>query len=1010
MTGSDKVGAVLVVGGGIGGMQVALDLADSGFKVHIVDNTPSIGGTMAQLDKTFPTNDCSMCIMAPKLVAAGRHQNIELICNSEVTKVEGKEGDFKVTVSKRYPYVKSDKCTGCGLCAEHCPIEGPSWFDEGISPRKAIYKPFPQAVPMIYTIEKGMCIGCGECQKICTAGAIDFKVSEEEMREIRVGAIVLATGFEKFKAFKKREYGYGVYRNVITNSEFERMLSASGPTGGHIFRPSDGDVPEKIAFVQCVGSRDAQLGHTYCSSVCCMAAIKEAIIAQEHEPNLRSHIFFMDVRAFGKEFEDYSKRAEKEYGVRISRNNRVAGIEENPTTGNLTIRFHQETDDGTEDLLDETFDLVVLSVGICLPDDAKKLCKKLGVKLNEHGFCWTSQFEPLETNVRGIFVCGTFQSPKDIPDTVAQASGVASKVGSLLSEARGTLVTEVKYPDPVDVEGLDPRVGVFVCHCGINIGGVVDVPGVVEYARTLPNVIYAEHNIYTCSQDTQKIMKEKIKEHKLNRVIVASCTPRTHEPLFRNTVKEAGLNEYLFDMANIRDQCSWVHMHERDKATEKAKDLVRMSVARAAMLEPLAKQKVPVNKSALVIGGGLAGMTAALEIAAQGFSVHLIEKDSVLGGNLRRIHFLITGSDPQKILSELTRRIEENPIITVHLNSTLTEVTGYVGSFKSTLSNGDKIEHGVIIVASGGVEYKPKEYLYGKTPKVITQTQLGEMMAAGNVDAKLVAIVQCVGSRNDEFTNCSRICCSTSMANAIQLKRKNPDTAVYVLYKDIRTYGFNETHYSEAAGLGIVFLRYGENEPPVVEEKDGRLVLTVKDQFLKEHLQIRPDLVVLNAAIRPNPDNEELARKLKVPLSKDKFFLEAHMKLRPVDFATEGMFLAGLAQWPKFIEESISQACGAAARAITILSKDEIEAEGAVSVVDETRCRGCGRCEEACEYAAAVVEEVSPGVLKSHINPALCKGCGACSVTCCNGAIVTKHFTDDQILTMVEEALREAVE
>jgi heterodisulfide reductase subunit A len=1007
MNASQKVGAVLVVGGGIGGMQAALDLADSGFKVYIVDTSPSIGGTMAQLDKTFPTNDCSMCIMAPKLVAAGRHQNIELICNSEVAEVNGKAGNFSVTVAKHYPYVMADKCTGCGICEEHCPIEGPSWFDEDISPRKAIYKPFPQAVPIIYTIEKGMCIGCGECQKVCTAGAIDFKQSEEEIRELKVGAIVLATGSEKFKAFKKKEYGYGIFRNVITNSEFERMLSASGPTSGHIIRPSDGDVPEKIAFVQCVGSRDAQIGHTYCSSMCCMAALKEAIIAQEHEPNLRSHIFFMDVRAVGKEFEDYRERAENEYGVKISRNNRVAGIEEDPATSNLTIRFHQETEDGTEDILEDTFDLVVLSVGICPSEDAKRLCKKLGVKLNEHGFCWTSQFEPLDTNVPGVFVCGTFQSPKDIPDTVAQGSGVASKVGSLLWEARGTLVTDVKYPDELDVQGQEPRVGVFVCHCGTNIGGFVDVPAVVEYAKSLPNVVYAEQNIYTCSQDTQKAIKEKIKEHKLNRVVVASCTPRTHEPLFRNTIREAGLNEYLFDMANIRDQCSWVHMHDKDKATKKSKDLVRMSVMRAALLSPLAKQKVPVTKTALVIGGGLAGMTAALEIAEQGFPVYLVEKDSELGGNLRGIHFLMSGADPQQVLSDLTKRISDDRLIIVHLNSTVEDVTGYVGSFTSTLSTGEKIEHGVIVVATGGVEYKPKEYLYGRAPNVITQRQLGERIAAGNVDAKLVAIIQCVGSRNKEYPNCSRICCSTSIANAIQLKRRNPNTSVYVLYKDMRTYGFNETHYTEAAGLGIVFLRYGENEPPVVEERDGHLALTVKDQFLKEYFEIRPDLIVLNAATRPNPDNDRLAKMLKVPLSKDGFFLEAHMKLRPVDFATEGIFLAGLAHWPKFIEESISQACGAAARAITILSKDELETEGAVSFVDEARCRGCGRCEEACEYAAVTLQEVSPGVLKSRINPALCKGCGACAVACCNGAITTKHFTDDQILAMVEEALKE---
>ncbi|MDH7509287.1 MAG: CoB--CoM heterodisulfide reductase iron-sulfur subunit A family protein [Methanomassiliicoccales archaeon] len=1003
------VGAALVIGGGIGGVQAALDLADSGFKVYLVDSSPSIGGTMAQLDKTFPTNDCSMCIMAPKLVSAGRHRNIEIISNAEITKVEGRAGHFKVTVTKHYPYIDPQKCTGCGICAEHCPIEGPNWFDENLAPRKAIYVPFPQAVPLVYTIEKGMCIGCGECQKVCSAQAIEFKPYDEESRVIDVGAIVLSMGFDKFKAFKKREYGYGIFPNVITNSEFERMLSASGPTGGHIIRPSDGDIPKRIAFIQCVGSRDAQLGHGYCSSICCMAALKEAIIAQEHEPDIRCHIFFMDVRAFGKEFEEYRIRAEEEYGIKISRNTRVAGIEEDHATGNLIIRYYRETEDLKDELVEETFDLVVLSVGMIPSDDAHRLCKKLGIKLNEFGYCWTSDFSPLETNVPGIFVCGTFSSPKDIPDTVAQGSGVAAKVGSLLSTARGTLVSVGEYPEEIDVTGQEPRIGVFVCHCGINIGGIIDVPAVTAYARTLPGVVYAEDNLYTCSSDTQERIKEKIKEYKLNRVVVASCTPRTHEPLFRNTLREAGLNPYLFEMANIRDQCSWVHMKEKEKATKKAKDLVRMSVMRAALLSPLPTQKVPVKKAALVIGGGLAGMTAALEIAAQGYPVHIVEKEKELGGNLRRIRYLITGSDPREILNEIIKKVSENPLIKTHLATTVEDISGYVGNFTTTLSSGEKIEHGVIIVATGGVEYRPEEYLYGVSSRVVTQTQFGKMLEEDNLSAKTVAIIQCVGSRNREFPNCSRICCFTSIANAIELKRRHPETTVYILYKDIRTYGFKEAYYTEAARLGVVFLRYGEDDPPVLKETNGQLELTVKDQFLMEDFVIHPDLVVLNAAVRPNPDNERLAKMLKVPLTKDGYFLEAHMKLRPVDFATEGVFLAGLAHWPKLIEESISQACGAAARAITVLSKDELEAEAVVSCVDEAKCRGCGRCEEVCEFSAATVREVAPGVLKAYINPALCKGCGACAVACCTGAITTKHFTDEQILTMVEAALREGV-
>ncbi|MEM2943362.1 MAG: CoB--CoM heterodisulfide reductase iron-sulfur subunit A family protein [Methanomassiliicoccales archaeon] len=1001
-----KIGAVLIVGGGVGGVQAALDLADSGYKVYLIDSSPSIGGGMAQLDKTFPTNDCSMCILSPKLVSAGRHNNIKIITNCEITKVDGCAGHFKVTVAKRFPYVNAEKCTGCGICAEHCPIEGPNWFDENLAPRKAIYIPFPQSVPLVYTIEKGMCIGCGECQKVCPAKAIEFKTCDEETQQIDVGAIILSIGFDKFKAFKKREYGYGIYPNVITNSEFERMLSASGPTGGHIIRPSDGDIPKRIAFIQCVGSRDAQLGHSYCSSICCMAALKEAIIAKEHEAEIHCQIFFMDIRAFGKEFEEYRIRAEKEYGIKIVKNTRVAGIEEDHSTGNLIIRYYKETEDLRDELIEEVFDLVVLSVGMIPSETAQRLCKKLGIKLNEFGFCQTSEFSPLETNIPGVFVCGTFSSPKDIPDTVAQGSAAAAKAGSLLADVRGTLVGEETFPEEINVCDQEPRVGVFVCHCGINIGGVVDVPLVRDYAKTLPNVVYAEDNLYTCSADAQEHIKDVIRKYDLNRIVVASCTPRTHEPLFRNTLKEAGLNPYLFEMANIRDQCSWVHMKEKSKATQKAKDLVRMSVLRASHLQPLSMQKVPIKKAALVIGGGLSGMTAALEIARQGFPVHLVEKNKELGGNLRKIHFLINGSDPKKILNNLEKEVRDHPLIKIHLETTVDNIGGYIGNFSTTLSNGEKVDHGVIVVATGGVEYKPKEYLYGISPKVVTQTQFGDMLLNDNVEADVVVIIQCVGSRNNEYPNCSRICCFTSMANAIELKRRRPETTVYVLYKDIRTYGLNEIYYTEAARLGIVFLRYGEDDPPVLRESDGKLELIVKDQFLMQELAIHPDLVVLNAAVRPNPDNEKLARMLKVPLTKDGYFLEAHMKLRPVDFATEGIFLAGLAHWPKLMDESIAQACGAAARATTILAKDELETEAAVSVVNDAKCRGCGRCEEICEFAAPTVREVAPGIFKAFINPALCKGCGACAVACCNGAITTKHFTDEQVLAMVEAALR----
>ncbi len=998
----DKVGAVLVVGGGIAGIQASLDLADSGFKVYLLDEAPSIGGTMTQLDKTFPTNDCAMCILAPKLVTAGRHPNIELIMGAEMKSVEGEEGHFKATLVRKPRYIDEEKCTGCGVCARKCPVEAIDEFNEGLGERSAIYVKYPQAVPLVYAIDRDKCIGCGTCQEVCKAGAVQYDEKEKEIA-LHVGSIILALGFEEFDPKLKGEYGYGRYSNVVSSIEFERILSASGPYGGIVLRPSDGKVPRKIAFIQCVGSRDAKLGNNYCSSACCMYAIKEAIIAKEHNPDLQCTIFFMDVRAYGKEFDAYYNRAEEEYGVKFVRS-RVPHIEEVPESQNLLVKYVEDENPKTEE-----FNLVVLSVGMRPPKNAEKLAKTLDIKLNKYNFCYSETFSPLETSRLGIYVCGAFSSPKDIPESVAQASGAAVKAASLISSERETLTTVKKYPPERDVSGEEPRIGVFVCHCGINIGGVVNVPELVEYVKTLPKVVYAEHNLYTCSQDTQKRIREIIKEHNLNRVVVASCTPRTHEPLFRETVREAGLNIYLFEMANIRDQCSWVHMHEHKEATEKAKDLVRSIIAKARLLKPLKKPMIDVTPTGLVIGGGLSGMTATLELAKQGFEVHLVEKEKELGGHLRHIHYLLGSEDPQERLRSIIKEVTKNEKVHVYPNSEISDVEGYVGNFKTTLNNGGEkkeIKHGIVIVATGAMEYKPNEHLYSVDERVLTQRELEEKLTNGGFNAKTVAMIQCVGSRNGEHPYCSRICCSQAVKNALKIKELSPETDVYVLYKDMRTYGFLEDFYREAASKGVLFIRYDDENKPEVLQEDGKLKLMMWEPVVKTWIPIEPDLLALSVATLPNPDNESIAKMLKVPLSKDRFFLEAHMKLRPVDFATAGVFLCGLAHWPKSIEESVSQACAAAARAITILSKEALEVEGAIASVDEDFCSGCKICESVCDYRAIEMKEVD-GKPRGHVLEALCKGCGVCGSACPSKAISMLHFTDDQILAQVRAALKE---
>ncbi|NWF96517.1 MAG: hydrogenase iron-sulfur subunit [Candidatus Thorarchaeota archaeon] len=1003
---------VVIIGAGIAGIRAALDLAEMGVRVFMVEKEPSIGGHMAQLDKVFPTMDCSMCIMGPWMVDCSRHPNIEILAYSEVKEVTGKKGDFTVKVLRRTRRVNVDKCTGCGDCQRVCPIEVPNEYDMGLKMRKAAYIPFPQAVPNVATIDFTNCIECMTCVKTCKASAIDFAIKDEPV-EINAGAIILATGYKLLDPSTVPEYGYGRYANVVSSLEYERMVSASGPTRGVVMRPSDGREPHRIAFVQCVGSRD--VNHcAYCSRICCTYATKESIITKEHTPEVHIDILYNDMRAFGKGFEEFLVRGETEYGIRYVKG-LPSEIQEDPATGDLLVR-HSDVK-GHEVLLDR-YDLVVLCPAM-VPNDNTALFERIGLTSDQYGFVpgVGGHIESVRTNIPGVYMCGTVNQPKDIPDSVAQASA-ASALAVLDLAISPREPAEVVTEADLELMAAEPRIGVFICSCGINIAGTVDVAEVTRYASTLPGVVHAENLLYSCSSDAQVVIKEAIRQHNLNRVIVASCTPRTHEPLFRATIQEAGLNKYLFEMANIREHCSWIHQTAKDEATAKAMDLVRMSVARSRILEPQTEAITQVEPSALVIGAGVAGMSAARTIAEAGFKVYLVEREDHVGGLLNKLRSVDFDFRPAAdVVAENERAVRSSPNIELMLESEVVDAKGSIGAFDVTIKTGNKkreVKVGVVVVATGALPLE-EQGLYGlkKLPEVMTELEFNQRLASGEglTDGETFAVIHCAGSREDESvekarTWCSAICCTVALEHTLELLKAYPKSRVFHLYRDLRVAYSAEDKYREARKKGVVFIRFDKNSPPEVKKGSGKaLRVEVTDQILGARLLLDVDHVVLATAMVPAEQNKVISELFKVPLNMSGFFMEAHPKLRPVDFQTDGVYVAGTATAPKSIDEAIAQGRGAAARALIPLISGVRKTEAIVSVVDPEVCVGCGTCEINCVYNAIEVMPGEGGHDYAVSNPVLCQGCGKCAAGCPAGAITMKHFTDDQILAQVKAAI-----
>jgi heterodisulfide reductase subunit A len=994
-------------------------LAQMGYKVYLLDSAPGIGGSMHLLDRTFPTDSCGLCIMLPDqpsycpTLECRMHPNIEILPYAEVESLEGEAGDFRASILHRPRYVDTEKCNNCGLCVEVCPMERPGDYEGRLRRVKAIYRPPTRAVPDAYVIDTDYCTRCGKCVEVCPTQAIDLEMAERRS-EIEVGAVILSPGYQAFDARLKGEFGYGYYDNVLTSIEFERMVSLAGSTQARLVRPSDGMSPCRVAFIQCVGSRDESIGYPYCSSVCCMYTAKQLAAAKEIAPDLEATVFFMDIRTFGKDFERYFNRVESLPGVTYRRC-MVSSIKEVPQTRDLRVAF--VTEDGT--LREEDFGMVILAVGLAAPEGFQALASRLGVELNEFGFCLTDRFAPHETTRPGVVVGGAFREPKDIPETVVEAAGVVgeaakqvaghrSQVSSLRSQVAGhrSQVTSRKsqVAGERDVRDEEPRVGVFVCTCRGQVSEVVDVGAVAEYAERLSGVALAQVVEDACGADLAAI-KEIIEEQGLNRAVIAGCSHRLYQPEFAALMRQVGLNPNLLERADLREGIAWVHRDSPQQATAKAKTAVEVAVTKSTLQSPISNLQSPISRRGLVIGGGLAGLTAALELAEMGFGVDLVEKGAKLGGNLRTAFYTLEGGKPQELLSSLIERVKANGLVNMYLNTELRELRGTKGNFLTTLALPDGsdqvLEHGAIIVATGAQPAFTTEYLYGQHDCVPTQKELEAQISnlqPPTSNLQSVVMIQCVGSRDESRPYCSRVCCSHAIKNALKLKELNPETRVYILYREIRTYGFHELYYQEARDKGVVFIRYELPDKPRVEAVGDGLRVSLREPILGQEITLDADLLVLSTGIAPN-ENTALSEVLGVPLDQDGFFQEAHPKMRPLDFFKEGIFLCGLAHSPRFIDETICQAKGAAVRAAALLSLPRLESKDTLVQVNARLCSFCGLCVEACPYEARYLD-YDERVAK--VIEVLCKGCGVCAMVCPNKATAQVAFEPKQMLMAVD--------
>ncbi len=1002
----EKVGAVLVIGSGVGGIRSAFDLAESGFKVYLTDRSPGIGGTLYQLETWFPDNQCELCKLLPVfnrdecsqfcLRRDLSHPNIELIPNSIITKLTGEPSNFKASLDVKSRWVIEEKCTACGLCAQVCPVEVNDEFDRSLKKRKAIYIRNPQAVPNVYTVDRENCTNCGKCVKVCPTKAVILNMPDTKC-ELSVGAVIVSSGSKEFDTAVMAQYGFGRYPNVLTNIQLERLLADAGPSGGQLLRPSDGKAPKKLAILQCIGSRDTERG--YCSEVCCMYALKESLMLKKLYPDSEVTIFYMDLRAFGKDYYRYQLQAQQA-GVKFQRC-RVSRIRENPKTKNLFLLARAE--DGKS--VSSEYDMVVLSAAQCPSPSLNEINKAINLKPNQWGFVEAKGLYPTRTSRNGVFVSGSASGPSDICETVLKSSAAACEAAALIASARKSITNKTVQHEHKTSEDEEAKIAIFVCHCGEEIGGVVDFTKTIEFAKQLPNVTLVEDVGFLCLPETLEKVKESVIKSGANRVIMAACTPYHYNRLFTNTLKEAGIDASLWQLVNFREQLAWVHKDNKALATGKAQSMLAMAVERLRVQELLTGPSMAVNQRCLVIGGGISGLMSAVSLADQGFGVDLIEKTGELGGHTWESFYDLAGDNPQIFLKSLIDKAQNNEKITLHLNSEVIGVSGYAGNYKSQVKSADsnitELAHGALIIATGAKDYQPTEYMFSKDKRVITQHELQKKIKEGSLGKPAaVVMIQCVGSRNDAHPYCNRVCCSEAIANAIKIKEQSPDTQVFVLNRDIMSYGFKEQYYTRARELGVLFQRFEPDKEPKVNANGKNLTVEVADPVLPGKLEIEAEMVVLSTGYIPE-NNRALAKMLSLELTEDGFFKELDTKFRPVDTVIDGIFVTGLASAPRNLSEKVMEAQAAAQRAANVLSREKLESGRVISEVDARRCSACGICVAVCPFEARYLDDENKVAVVKEI---LCQGCGACVTACPNSAAKLRSLKDKQVFSMIEAA------